>query len=174
IPLLVKMLLKKFPYGNEMVISNEVLTKFMEYDWPGNVRELENVIEYLYNLAGSKIELKDLPLDLEDGKKQQDVQIQEQQIQNETTLKDLEKEIPLQDVLIILRALKNSKDEGNAYIGRKKLAGLLNYEFTEQMIRSRLEILSQAGFVITKRGPKGTRLLLNGEKYLDLIEGILS
>jgi transcriptional regulator with PAS, ATPase and Fis domain len=174
IPLLVKMLLKKFPYGNEMVISNEVLTKFMEYDWPGNVRELENVIEYLYNLAGSKIELKDLPLDLEDGKKQQDVQIQEQQIQNETTLKDLEKEIPLQDVLIILRALKNSKDEGNAYIGRKKLAGLLNYEFTEQMIRSRLEILSQAGFVITKRGPKGTRLLLNGEKYLDLLEGILS
>ncbi|MFA7550645.1 MAG: hypothetical protein WCZ68_07885, partial [Sedimentibacter sp.] len=100
------MFLKKFPYGSEMVISNEVMTKFMEYDWPGNVRELENVIEYLYNLAGRKIELKDLPLDLAYGKKHQDVQIQEQQIQNENILKHLEKKIPLQDVLIILNALK--------------------------------------------------------------------
>jgi len=173
IHLLVKMFLKKFPYGNEMVISNEVLTKFMEYDWPGNVRELENVIEYLYNLAGRKIELKDLPLDLATGKKQQDIHIKEQQIQNENVLKELEKKIPLQDVLIILNALKSSKDEGNACIGRKKLAELLKDEFTEQMIRSRLEILSQAGLVISERGPKGSRISLNGEKCLDLIKDMI-
>ena len=173
IPLLIKMFLKKFPYGSEMVISNEVMTKFMEYDWPGNVRELENVIEYLYNLAGRKIELKDLPLDLAYGKKHQDVQIQEQQIQNENILKHLEKKIPLQDVYIILNALKGSKDGGNACIGRKKLAELLKDEFTEQMIRSRIEILSQAGLVISERGPKGSRLSLNGEKCLDLIKDML-
>ncbi|MFA7549275.1 MAG: hypothetical protein WCZ68_00900, partial [Sedimentibacter sp.] len=104
------------------------------------------------------------------GKKHQDVQIQEQQIQNENILKHLEKKIPLQDVLIILNALKGSKDEGNACIGRKKLAELLKDEFTEQMIRSRIEILSQAGLVISERGPKGSRLSINGEKCLDLIK----
>jgi len=172
IPLLIKMFLKKFPNGSEMVISNEVMAKFLEYDWPGNVRELENVIEYLYNLAGSKIELKDLPLDLAGGKKQEDIQTQNQQIL-EKTLKDLEMEIPLQDVLTILNAIKRSKDEGYAYIGRKKLAELVKDEFTEQMIRSRLEILSQAGLIITERGPKGSRLSLKGEKFLDLINNTL-
>jgi len=170
--LLIKMFLKKFPNGSEMVISNEVMAKFLEYDWPGNVRELENVIEYLYNLAGSKIELKDLPLDLAGGKKQEDIQTQNQQIL-EKTLKDLEMEIPLQDVLTILNAIKRSKDEGYAYIGRKKLAELVKDEFTEQMIRSRLEILSQAGLIITERGPKGSRLSLKGEKFLDLINNTL-
>lgn len=172
IPLLIKMFLKKFPNGSEMVISNEVMAKFLEYDWPGNVRELENVIEYLYNLAGSKIELKDLPLDLAGGKKQEDIQTQNQQIL-EKTLKDLEMEIPLQDVLTILNAIKRSKDEGYAYIGRKKLAELVKDEFTEQMIRSRLEVLSRAGLIITERGPKGSRLSLKGEKFLDLINNTL-
>ena len=139
----------------------------------GNVRELENVIEYLYNLADSKIELKDLPLDLEDGKKQQEIPTQKEQIQNETILKDLEKKIPLQDVLIILSTLKSSKEEGNPCLGRKKLAELLKDEFTEQMIRSRLEVLSQAGLVISERGPKGSRLSLNGEKCLDLIKDMI-
>ena len=175
IPLLVDVFLKNYSYEKEMIISDEVMMKLMEYDWPGNIRELENMIEYLYNLAGSKIELKRLPLGIGYKEMQHDFLIEEdKQVDTKNALKNLEKEMPLKEALFILDALKKSKDKGITYMSRKGLTEMLNEtEMTEPMIRSRLKILSKAGLVFTERGPKGSRLSFKGEKCLDYIKDIL-
>ncbi|MEY8414834.1 sigma-54 dependent transcriptional regulator [Tissierella praeacuta] len=49
--------------SNVNAISDEVMELFKNYNWPGNIRELENTLEStLALLSGNKIELKDLPL----------------------------------------------------------------------------------------------------------------
>ncbi len=48
-------------------ISNEVLSRFMDYSWPGNVRELEHVMEHAFVLChGGMITLEHLPQEIRD------------------------------------------------------------------------------------------------------------
>lgn len=161
IPLLIEKMLEKFPHGKEMIISDEAMEKFMEYDWPGNIRELENVIEYLYHIVGDGlVRIKDLPFGSGDEPSQKG-----------EMLKAIEEEMPIEELLLILSALKRLKDEGDTYISRKKLAQLCGQEarMTERMVRNRLDILSRYGLVVTKKGPKGTRLSMDGEEYLRIL-----
>ncbi len=47
-----------------LLLSDEVMEVFLNYNWPGNVRQLKNVIERAVVLAeGHKITIKDLPQD---------------------------------------------------------------------------------------------------------------
>ncbi len=161
IPLLIEKMLEKFPREKGIVIGHEAMEKFMEYDWPGNIRELENVIEYLFHIVGDGVvKSKDLPFSADDT-----------DLQFEKTLKHIEEEMPVEEILLILTALKKIKDEGNAYISRIKLAQLCSGEMrmTEQMIRNRINILSQYGLVVSRKGPKGTRLTLSGEDFIKVI-----
>jgi PAS domain S-box-containing protein len=68
IPLLVNHLVAKFTRlqnKNIAGVSDEVMTRLMEYDYPGNVRELENIIEQAFVLCrGGLIELHHLPPEL--------------------------------------------------------------------------------------------------------------
>jgi transcriptional regulator with PAS, ATPase and Fis domain len=161
IPLLMKKMLEKFPRGNEMIISDETMEKIMEYDWPGNIRELENVIEYLYHIVGDgPVRLKDLPFGPGDGP-----------LQKENMLKAIEEEMPLEEALVILNALKAAKDEGRTHMSRKGLVQMCSKgEMTEQMMRNRLGILARYGLVVIKKGPKGTRLSLDGEECIGIIK----
>jgi transcriptional regulator with PAS, ATPase and Fis domain len=65
IPLLVKHLVGKFNKifsQNILGVSDEVMTRLMDYDFPGNVRELENILEHAFILCkGGLIELYHLP-----------------------------------------------------------------------------------------------------------------
>ncbi len=64
IPVLVSHFLYKFNNENNknLVISDEILSIFIQYNWPGNVRELENAIERLTVLAREeRITLKTIP-----------------------------------------------------------------------------------------------------------------
>ena len=65
IPLLVEHFLVKFRHAPGSIptsISEEALTKLVEYDWPGNVRELENAIERAVVLSrGNPITVEHLP-----------------------------------------------------------------------------------------------------------------
>jgi PAS domain S-box-containing protein len=68
IPLLVDHLVAKFTrlQGKEILgVSDEVMSRLMEYAYPGNVRELENIIEQAFVLCrGGWIELHHLPPEL--------------------------------------------------------------------------------------------------------------
>ena len=65
IPLLVEHFLDKFRHAPDAIptsITEEALTKLVDYDWPGNVRELENAIERAVVLArGNAITVEQLP-----------------------------------------------------------------------------------------------------------------
>ena len=145
-----------------MVISDEAMEKFMEYNWPGNIRELENVIEYLYHIVGdSPVRVKDLPFVSNDST-----------IEQEKLLKSIEDEMPAEEMFLILSTLKKAKREGSAYLSRKSLARLCSKsaKMTEQMVRNRLNVLARYGLVVTRKGPKGTRLSLVGEECVGLLE----
>jgi PAS domain S-box-containing protein len=68
IPLLVDHLVGKFTriMGKNIAgVSEEVLSRLMEYDYPGNVRELENIIEQAFVLCrGELIQIQHLPPEL--------------------------------------------------------------------------------------------------------------
>lgn len=159
IPLLIENILEKFPKGNEMIISDEAMDILMEYNWPGNIRELENMIEYLYNIVGNGVvKSKDLPF------------IANFRSSDNGRVSDaIEEKMPIEELFLILNALKQAKDKGNPYLSRKKLSELCSKEtqMTEQMIRNRLNILSQHNLIIIQKGPKGTRLSSEGERYLN-------
>ena len=65
IPLLVEHFLAKFRHAPNAIptsITEEALTKLVNYDWPGNVRELENAVERAVVLArGNPITVEHLP-----------------------------------------------------------------------------------------------------------------
>lgn len=73
IPLLVDHFLKSFnkAFGKAIQgIKKTTMEALIDYDWPGNVRELKNIIERFVALAdGDYIELSDLPLSIQRGKK---------------------------------------------------------------------------------------------------------
>jgi PAS domain S-box-containing protein len=68
VPLLVDHLVAKFTHlqGKEILgVSDEVMSRLMEYEYPGNVRELENIIEQAFVLCrGGWIEMHHLPPEL--------------------------------------------------------------------------------------------------------------
>lgn len=93
-------------------VSPEVETLLLSYHWPGNVRELENVLERAMNvIEGSVIELKDLPIYLQDYELTGSPQ---------AAADTLEKELELAEKRAIKRALKHA--EGN----KIKAAKILN------------------------------------------------
>jgi two-component system, NtrC family, response regulator AtoC len=67
IPLLVEHFLVKYRYEPGAIpttITEEALTRLVDYDWPGNVRELENAIERAVVLSrGNPITVEHLPFD---------------------------------------------------------------------------------------------------------------
>ena len=59
-------------------ISNEVLSRFMDYPWPGNVRELEHVMEHAFVLChGGMITLEHLPSEIRDDGRTERIAVQE-------------------------------------------------------------------------------------------------
>ena len=64
IPLLARHFIKKHAL-HRVVVSEEVMKRFMEYHWPGNVRELENSIRRMVVLQSDPVlKLRDLPSNL--------------------------------------------------------------------------------------------------------------
>jgi len=58
-------------------ISNEVLSRFMDYPWPGNVRELEHVMEHAFVLChGGMITLEHLPSEIRDDGRTERIAVQ--------------------------------------------------------------------------------------------------
>lgn len=167
IPYLIEEIMSKFPKGKEMKLSPELEKTLMNYNWPGNIRELENVIEYMYNIAENNIiEITKLPSYIEILSKEKVANYSE----NGYNIEKIESEIPLEDACTILNVLIKEKEEGNLYTSRKKLAKLLDKtHLTEQMIRRRLDILSDLNLVVKERGPKGSRITSQGEKFVDII-----
>ncbi len=74
IPLLSRYFLERLERerGEPLVLSEETLKVFAEYEWPGNVRELENAVERLIALAtGRELNEANLPTQLKNFRRNQ-------------------------------------------------------------------------------------------------------
>ncbi|GAC1366838.1 MAG: hypothetical protein NVSMB3_15480 [Acidobacteriaceae bacterium] len=82
IPLLARYFLERLERerGEPLVLSDETLKVFAEYDWPGNVRELENAVERLIALnTGRELNDANLPTQLKNFRRsQKDAEVSKQ------------------------------------------------------------------------------------------------
>lgn len=168
LPYLIEEIMNKFPNGEQIQLSPRLEQALIDYDWPGNVRELENVLEYMYNIAENNvIGITKLPSYIDS--------LSKEKVANNSeigyNIEKIESEMPLEDACTILNTLVKEKEEGKIYTSRKKLAELLdNTHLTEQMIRTRLDVLSDVNLVVKERGPKGTRITYQGERFIETIK----
>ncbi len=82
-------------------ISDEILSKFKEYNWPGNIRELENVIEAAMNLTNINTSILDTEhfvtsMNLWGSREQEKLELEEKSITE--YLEKIEKDI-IQNIL---------------------------------------------------------------------------
>ncbi|RJQ22208.1 MAG: sigma-54-dependent Fis family transcriptional regulator [Nitrospiraceae bacterium] len=88
IPLLADFFINRFGRNNK-VLSDEVMTYFLEYNWPGNVRELENTIERLMILSkGDIITAADLPFEILNRPESDDVSLHDSYIDRKRVILD--------------------------------------------------------------------------------------
>ncbi len=65
IPALVEHFLKTFQPRKKIAVTQDALRAMVHYSWPGNVRELRNVVQRLSLFVDGKVELKDLPAEIQ-------------------------------------------------------------------------------------------------------------
>jgi two-component system response regulator HydG len=111
IPLLARHFLRRFAesHGKDVhEFSPDVMRVFLQHPWPGNVRELENTVEHAVVLArGNRIEIWDLPRDLEQSSREPE------KTDQADTLMDRER----QAILEALRATDGNKKNAAKRLG---------------------------------------------------------
>lgn len=65
IPLLLDHYLRQFLPDKEIEITRDALRALINYSWPGNVRELVNLVLRLLVFVNDKIDVEDLPLEIQ-------------------------------------------------------------------------------------------------------------
>ena len=114
IPLLAAEFIKEFCIreGKALILSDDVMKVFQNYNWPGNVRQLKNVIERAVVLSKNRvITLKELPEEF--------LSLQEQtELPSKKTLKDLE----TQAIKDALKECKGNKSKASKMLGISRKA----------------------------------------------------
>lgn len=65
IPVLISFFLNQQGNSQTQVFSNELITKFINYQWPGNIRELKNIIDRIKIFCGNKPIIEKADVDIE-------------------------------------------------------------------------------------------------------------
>ena len=153
IPYLIRHFLKSS--SAMMDIPKSIMEQMDLYHWPGNIRELSNCIEYIVNMHKGNVEIDSLP---------EDMMIFVPQISPEDS------DDGLSDVdLELMRLIDELRHQKNASSGRRSLVSAmkkLDYDLTENEIRSILNHLNELGMVEINRGRSGTKLTAVGRKRI--------
>ncbi|MFD2044709.1 sigma-54 interaction domain-containing protein [Ornithinibacillus salinisoli] len=149
-----------------IVFSKRVIDELLNYEWPGNVREIRNTIEYISHISEGEVTVDVLPSYI----KEQQVPLKQYFEQEDMIYYTLTEKGFLQDCQLILTVLVQLGCKG---IGRKNLLKLLankNPTITEQMLRYRMELLSEMNLIEVGQGRKGSFINSNGERFLSYLE----
>lgn len=158
--------------GIPLSFTEEAKEALIYYGWRGNIRELRNAVEFLCNLGKEKIELKDLIFLRETQTVRRSSLMQEEKLGNEVggEIAEYEKsyilrfgnKIPL--MRFVLEELIKAKGD-KEFLSRNKLyrkATERGLSFTEGEIRGMIRSLSEAGFLDSRSGRRGTSILDRG------------
>ncbi len=151
----------KAAIGAEYRLSPEAESRVLHYRWPGNVRELKNVTEYLANLGKPVIDAEDIPV----FHGEQGIAIREEKSAASDAGAPLLK-VPGDAGLaaFILREIEAAQ-RNRIHVGRQTLAQRAAEEgvfATEPEIRREMKKLSDAGYIVSFRGRKGSAITERG------------
>lgn len=156
---------------DSIIIEEEVKEKLLSYPFNGNVRELKNTIDYMLAVCdGYQIMLGDLP---------QESFFQEyNEVRNEDAIKGIKEDIDGEidgrgDFIYILKSLYDLNKRGEKGSRAKLIDNLKNrgINFSEQMIRSRLNELEKLGYIEKKKGRWGTSITASGIAKVKIFKG---
>lgn len=157
----------KAAIGADYVLGPAAREKVLHYRWPGNVRELKNVTEYLANLEKPVIDAEDIPVF--HGSSGAAWQTDRQKAPKEAML-----QVPGDTGLaaFILREIEAAQRQ-RVHVGRQALAGRAAAQgifATEPEIRREMKRLSDAGYIISFKGRKGSVITERGLEALRKLE----
>jgi Transcriptional regulator containing PAS, AAA-type ATPase, and DNA-binding domains len=143
----------------------KLLAPFSTYLWPGNIRELENIAEYIATIHDASTDLREDILKF----MSHSFPNEPEHDSSDDPLGNLLFRNPKmkEELTCILQLLHEAKAK-QLLIGRFRLSMLLQEKkitLTPQQVKMRLDILRNAGFIITSNG-KGSILTAAGEQYL--------
>jgi DNA-binding NtrC family response regulator len=156
----------------DIVLTEEVMSKLLDYAWPGNVTELFNCITYLSFLGKQTLEIESLPLKIRMSEEVNNLQsLRHSEIDPKDVIKRIEAHGFIEESVEILKIFESGKNDRISY-GRLTLKKLLEAKglfLTEQQLRMRMEILQELDLLIVRQGRAGSTISRNGEEFLRFI-----
>ncbi|HWQ60922.1 MAG TPA: sigma 54-interacting transcriptional regulator, partial [Negativicutes bacterium] len=165
IEILLRYLINKHGYHDEIIFDKKILDMLVGYSWPGNVRELENIAEYIATIAGVSDDLQcEIAQYLTDKKRGASANGKACDWIEPFYFRDSGIKSELK---FILRQLCQARDK-HVWIGRFKLREALekdNLYLTEPQIKNRLNLLKKEQLIVCHNG-KGSIITDKGVAYL--------
>lgn len=149
----------------DFVLTEKAKQAFLKHDWRGNVRELRNYVENIINLGITKVDIDDLPFELEASLENKVAKGNVRKSSNgllETAGKDLNSYIFILEELE--KALKENKRIGRRSIFKKCEES--NQFISEQEIRNILLNLEKNQMVKILKGRGGTIITQQGREFI--------
>lgn len=155
----------KEEFNGDFVLTEKAEEAFLKHDWRGNVRELKNYIENIINLGITKVDIDDLPFEIEANIENKAVKSDARKL-NSRLLgiagKDINSYIFILEELE--KALKDNKRLGRRSVFKKCEES--NQFISEQEIRTILLNLEKNQMVRILKGRGGTMITEKGREFL--------
>ncbi|GAA0179689.1 sigma 54-interacting transcriptional regulator [Clostridium sediminicola] len=159
----------KKEFNGKFDFTGEAMDILINYNWKGNVRELRNYIEYFTNLGLEKVDVRDLPIDINENIYDVSLYYEDKNIVN-NIIND--RKIYTERYIFILNQLENAYIK-KIRLGRRSLYKIANekgFFLSEQEIRTILIQLEKHSLVKILKGRSGTIITLKGREVLKKLQ----
>lgn len=145
--------------SESVTMDASVLRKLSDSEWKGNARELENTIKYMLAVrSGNTLGMDDLPRQTESGRGSTGRETAARSTADDSAAKMPESDLLLLDAVyrLHLEGKHSSRTSLHRYLSEHSV------EMTISQIRNRLRHLSEAGYLVSTRGPGGSKITRSG------------
>lgn len=157
------LLIDKMKNGSnaDFILTEKVKKAFLKHDWRGNVRELKNYVENIINLGITKVDIDDLPFEIEASIENRIVKDDEEKSSDAMIAvagKDINSYIFILEQLhkaigdnkrLGRRSVFKKCEENNLFISEKEIRNILLNLENNQMVKI---LKGRGGTMITKQG----------------------
>ncbi len=148
-------------FGEEKVLSPEVVAFLLRYEWPGNMRELRNVARYMnYSSRGNDcISMEDVPVYIKN-------QVKADVSPDHNGLNDIRIRLETQGDMAEIYSMMGAYERMPS-LGRNKLVeemNALHLFFTESKAKKYIRLMAHFGLITSGRTRQGSSLTAEGKE----------